>query len=152
MPDYSKGKIYKIECNITGEVYYGSTAIQYLCERIGRHKYSAKNNTDTSKTTSKQIINRGNYNYKIIEYYPCNSKEELLARERWWIENNVCINKHIPLRTQAEYKEEHKEEIKSRKIEKLTCECGVIYARTNKARHIKSKKHQDFISHHTDTP
>ena len=178
MPDYSKGKIYKIECNITGEVYYGSTTQHYLCDRIGSHRPSRRN------YSSRSIIERGNYNYKVIEYYPCDNKKELETQERWWIENNVCINKNIPTRTDKEwrdenkdklyeykkqyykdtsnkehhlanckkYKEEHKEELNKKQKEKFTCECGVIYARTNKARHIKSKKHQDFISCHTDNP
>jgi len=159
MPDYSKGKIYKIECNITGEVYYGSTTKHYLSVRIASHKYY-------TTCVSRLIIERGNYNYKVIEYYPCDNKTELLTRERWWIENNVCINKQLPLRTRAEYREDNKhnlsiiskdyreknkEIIKSKQKEKFTCECGGKYIRKNKHQHIKSKKHQDFISSHTDT-
>jgi hypothetical protein len=37
---------------------------------------------------------------------------ELNARERWWIENNECVNKYIPTRTDKEYYEAHKEKIK----------------------------------------
>jgi len=177
MPDYSKGKIYKIECNITGEVYYGSTTQYYLTNRISAHT-TAK----ICHCVSRSIINRGDFNYKIVEYYPCNSKQELETRERWWIENNMCINKVIPTRTDKEYREDNKDKIavkgrkwyeenrdkvlkrqheytinnkeiiKSKQNEKFSCECGGIYTRSNYSRHIKSKKHQDFISHHTDTP
>ena len=181
MPDYSKGKIYKIECNITGEVYYGSTTKRWLCDRIGGHRYSAKYNTQSTFNSS-QIINRGNYNYKVVEYCPCENKIELETRERWWIENNVCVNRNIPLHSRAEYYQKNKEYwqvknkqkyeenrdnalkqqqeyrkknieiIKSKQNEKFTCDCGGKYTRSNYSQHIKSKKHQDFISCHTDNP
>ena len=38
--DYSKGKIYKIECNITGEVYIGSTTEPTLARRLSGHRRS----------------------------------------------------------------------------------------------------------------
>jgi len=102
MPDYKNGKIYKIECNITNDVYYGSTT-QSLSERIRKHK-------TTRHCNSVYIIDRGNYSCKIIENYPCNSKYELELRERWWIENNVCINQIIPTRTHKEWCEDNKEQ------------------------------------------
>ena len=105
MPDYSQGKIYKVECNITNEVYYGSTVLS-LSRRMRRHRNGKK------CCTAINIINRGNYNVKVIEEYPCNSKQELEARERWYIENNVCINKCIPGRTEKEWREANKEHCK----------------------------------------
>ena len=35
----------------------------------------------------------------LIETYPCNSKYELEAKERWYIEHNECVNMVIPTRT-----------------------------------------------------
>jgi len=101
---YKNGKIYKIVCNETGETYYGST-IQKLKYRISRHK-----NRKTSE--SKHIINRNNYYYVLIENYSCNNKKELETRERYYIENNDCINKIIPTRTKEEYVEDNKEKMK----------------------------------------
>ena len=37
MVNYKNGKIYKIECNETGEVYYGSTT-RKLCDRMTDHR------------------------------------------------------------------------------------------------------------------
>ena len=37
MPDYKLGKIYKIECQITGEVYVGSTCEPTLARRLANH-------------------------------------------------------------------------------------------------------------------
>ena len=103
MTDYSQAKIYEIRCNVTNDVYYGST-VQCLNERIAQHK--SKN--DCSATN---IIDRGNFNIKVLEEYPCNSKQELETRERWYIENNVCINRSVPGRTQQEYRQDNKEYI-----------------------------------------
>jgi len=103
---YVNGKIYKIVCNLTGEVYYGST-IQKLNYRISGHKCSLG-------CESRLIINRNNYYYVLIENYSCNNKKELETRERWYVENNDCINKIIPTRTMKEWKEDNKEKIQVR--------------------------------------
>tara|TARA_R100001198_G_C5111143_1_gene138592 strand:- start:51 stop:557 length:507 start_codon:yes stop_codon:yes gene_type:complete len=166
MPDYSQGKIYKIECNVTDEVYYGSTTYKYLSSRLGIHK------SKKTRCRSKQIIDRGNFNCKIIEEYPCNSRLELETRERWWIENNVCINKSIPCRTRDEWVENNKGKIKQKQSEwyeankdkimervkqryqdnkdkineNFTCECGGKYTRRHRLQHCRSKKHLEYIS------
>jgi hypothetical protein len=104
---YVNGKIYKIVCNETNEVYYGSTILS-LKDRIIKHKCSLK-------CESRQIINRNNYYYELIEDYSCNNRKELETRERWYIENNKCINKIIPTRTLKEYYQENKEKILEKK-------------------------------------
>jgi len=103
MPDYSKGKIYRIVCDTSGEVYYGST-IQSLSMRLTGHKVDAKR----SRCSSKQIIDRGNYSIVLVEEYPCENKEQLARRERFYIDNNVCVNKVIPTRTLQEYRDVNK--------------------------------------------
>ena len=105
MPDYSQGKIYKIVCDTTGEVYYGATTYKYLSSRLAKHK-----NRTTCK--SKQILDRGNYSIVLVEEYPCDNKEQLNRRERYYIENNDCINKIIPTRTQKEWYEANKDKVK----------------------------------------
>ena len=93
-----KGIIYKIECCITGEVYYGSTTQKYLSTRINGHKYKYRQAKEGEKyfCASFQIIERGNYTYSSIETVECETKEQLHVRERFYIENNVCINKYKP--------------------------------------------------------
>tara|TARA_R110002153_G_scaffold244073_4_gene399502 strand:- start:64 stop:621 length:558 start_codon:yes stop_codon:yes gene_type:complete len=103
-----KGYVYKIVDNTTEKVYYGST-IQQVSQRINDHKkkYALKN----TKCKSKEIIKNGNYSYYTIEEVVFENKWELRNRERWYIENNKCVNKNIPNRTQKEYYENNKEEI-----------------------------------------
>jgi ATP-dependent helicase YprA (DUF1998 family) len=104
MVNYNNGKIYKIVCNNSGLTYYGSTT-RPLCQRIGKHKHK------TSSYTSKKIIDGGNYNIILVENFPCNNKEELCKRERFYIENNECVNKAIPGRTLEEYYQDNKQKI-----------------------------------------
>lgn len=88
MPDYSKGKIYKITSS-NGLPYIGST-IQQLSKRMAHHR--------ERKTCSSIIhLDCEDCQITLIELYPCNSKEELNMRERYYIENMECCNKHMPI-------------------------------------------------------
>ena len=108
MPDYKEGKIYKIKCNETGEQYFGSTTGS-LQLRLSCHKSKTKSKR---QCMAKQIINRGNFQIELVENYSCETKQELHKRERFYIDNNECINHVIPTRTQKEYRELHKEKLK----------------------------------------
>jgi Iap family predicted aminopeptidase len=44
----------------------------------------------------------------LIENFPCESKEELYRRERYWIETMECVNKVIPIVSFEEKKEKQK--------------------------------------------
>jgi hypothetical protein len=157
---YQRGKIYKIVCNITGEVYYGSTIDERLNDRLSLHK---KDKT----CISRNIINGGDYKMELIKNYPCNSKYELQEEERKYILENECINIKIPNRTQKEWYEDNKDRIleklkqdrinnpekfkeqyennKEKRLEKkkqkIKCECGALVRIDNLARHKKSMKH-----------
>lgn len=113
MPDYSKGKVYRLVIDEDPSlVYYGST-IQPLCERLAKHKHDFTRDSDI---TSKMLFATG-HKVKIflVETFPCASKEELKARERWWIENNDCVNERIPGRTRQEHYTDNKESIQEYK-------------------------------------
>tara|TARA_B100001093_G_scaffold387472_1_gene373469 strand:- start:152 stop:1006 length:855 start_codon:yes stop_codon:yes gene_type:complete len=112
MPNYQNGKIYKIYCNLTGDTYYGST-VQSLAKRVAQHRetYHKWKKGDFAYIKSFDIIDRGEYVYSLVEEYPCENKEQLYARERYCIENNECINKHIPGRTGKEWYEDNKEKV-----------------------------------------
>ena len=108
MPDYSNGKIYKIHSYQTDLVYYGSTT-QALCRRFSKHKSDIKRGIYIA--TSNQIIQLGDAMITLIELFPCGSKSELEARERFYIENNQCVNRVIPTRTHKEWQEANREKI-----------------------------------------
>tara|TARA_R110000772_G_C13250317_1_gene434478 strand:+ start:106 stop:681 length:576 start_codon:yes stop_codon:yes gene_type:complete len=183
MVNYENGKIYKIVNDKINITYFGSTT-QKLSRRMVAHR-SSFNKLGGCNTYDK-FGNINDCKIYLIELYPSNSKEELLKRERYYIENFECINSNIPGRTKEEYykinrekiikkmrdnrnlkieevrikdrerykfeKEErcksasnyykiNKDEIKKKNKEKIKCECGELIQRTQKARHIKTKKH-----------
>ena len=106
MVNYQNGKIYKLVCNSTGLVYFGSTCENTLARRLAGHTKDYKRGIKISST---KIIENGNYGIFLVETYPCNSKDELNMRERFYIENNDCVNKLIPIRTEEEKKLYEKE-------------------------------------------
>ena len=114
--DYANGRIYKIEpiCeHDENEVYYGSTC-QLLCKRMDFHRsgYKSWKNGKHAKTSSYELFEKyGIENCKIylVELYPCDSKEQLLAREGYNIKNNKCVNKIVAGRTRKEHYEDTKE-------------------------------------------
>lgn len=115
MVNYQEGKIYRLVCNSTGLTYFGSTGQKYLSQRLKGHistykAYLKDNSRDC--LTSFKIIENGNYEIILVETYPCNSKDELLKRERYHIENNECVNKIIPTRTKAQYRADNIDTIK----------------------------------------
>lgn len=142
MVNYQNGKIYLLRSSQTTDVYIGSTTKNYLSQRIAQHKSAYKRylNKTYGYMTSFELIKYDDVAIELIETFPCNSSDELHAREGHHIRNIQCINKIIPGRTPKEYREENSESIK----EKFTCECGGKYTWQHKARHMNSEKHKKF--------
>ena len=55
------------------------------------------------------ILQNNDYDIILLEDCPCENKDQLSARERYYIESLNCINKIIPGRTDKEYYENNKE-------------------------------------------
>ena len=110
MPDYQQGKIYKIICNVTGKVYYGSTIVPTLARRLAKHKekYRAYMLGKCNYVTSFEILDKNDYSIILVELYPCNSRDELLMRERYWFDNFECINKIRPILTEEERRQNNR--------------------------------------------
>jgi hypothetical protein len=104
MVNYQKAKIYRLVCDDPNLVYYGATT-RKLCQRLAHHK-------SVLKCSSKQLFDVGNVQIFLVENFPCDSKEELNTRERYWIDNNECVNRNIPGRTIQEWKDDNKEKMK----------------------------------------
>ena len=115
MPDYQKGKIYKLVSDHTDQIYIGST-IQKLSQRLTKHVSDFRKGRKTP-CNSKKLFELGNVKIILIENVPCDSKEELLKHERHYIETTNCVNKYIPGRTDAEYYHDNKEELLKQKKE-----------------------------------
>jgi hypothetical protein len=117
--DYANGKIYRIDCLNTNEVYIGSTCQPTLAKRLAQHVAQIKywKEKKTNFKTSFSIIERGNYKISLIELFPCNTKDELSAQEGFYIRNIKCVNKCITGRTQKEWSIDNKDKISNAKKE-----------------------------------
>jgi hypothetical protein len=115
MNKYNRGKIYKIVDNTNGNVYIGSTCEPTLARRLTKHRGHYKEYLKGGNyTTSFKILENNNYSIVLLEEFPCETKDQLLARERYYIDNNDCVNKYIPTRTNKEYREQNKDKIKQK--------------------------------------
>ena len=136
------GIVYMLCCKNTGEAYYGST-IRDWKRRLKEHRCKA------NRCVSKQIIDRGNYEFIILEEV---DDEQLHVREKYYVTTFPCINKTSPLPTREErlqqrkqHYQDHKEEALQRKSTPFECECGCVVRWSGKARHFQTKKHLDYI-------
>ena len=171
--DYNNGKIYKIVSNNTNRQYIGSTC-QKLNTRLSNHKNMNKlyKNGKTTHCYSFDVIDDGNYKIELIEKYPCKSKKELTNREAYYILKLKCVNKQIPNRTykqwyddnsdiikkkQKQYyqsnkdkwiinRNKNKHKISERKKKLIICECNSTIRKDDIARHLKSKKHINYMN------
>lgn len=131
MVDYSKGKVYRIVCNVTGKEYIGSTC-QRLSKRLSGHRtdYAAYLRGNHDYVTSFAVLEGGDYDIVLMEACPCGSKEELHQIERRYIDSRECVNKVLPLRTRSQYRHDNADKIK---------QYASQYDQMNKE-HIKARK------------
>jgi len=94
MVNYQLGKIYKIVGN--GFTYYGSTCEPQLSRRLAGHRGKYKKYLEGQQhfVSRFKCFENDNTDFYIVlvENYACNNKDELLYRERHYIENNECCN------------------------------------------------------------
>ena len=79
MTDYSKGKIYKLISDGTGEIHIGSTT-QKSYKRLAVHKCDASSKKG-KHCSSRPLSEKGNVKIVLLEDYPSERKELSLARE-----------------------------------------------------------------------
>ena len=158
--DYSKGKVYKIVDYTNNNQYIGSTCEPILARRLAGHvgKYRSYLNGKGNNVTSFEIIKNGNYNIVLIEEYPCETKDQLLAREGHYIETMDCINKYkagalnelgIKKYRKQPHIIEYQKKYHIKNIEKINkknnCVCGGKHTYVNRAKHLKTPKHQNYL-------
>ena len=113
------GIIYKIYDQTDKKlVYYGSTE-QSISERLGCHisDYKSYKNGNHHFVTSYLVFDADNYDIMMVERVEFGDIKELRNRERFYIENNICVNQCIPTRTEAEWREANAEKLKKNKAE-----------------------------------
>ena len=103
MPDYSKGKIYKIcsdDPDIT-DVYIGST-VRTLEIRLSKHITATRRQYRIHKLFALYGVEK--FHIELIEDYPCGSKKDLVMREQHYIDSLDCINERNAYTDKIEYR------------------------------------------------
>ena len=117
MVNYSEGKIYKIEAiDGDGEFYTGSTTKKHLCQRMSTHRgyYKLWKEGKMNKVMSFELFDKygiENCYISLIENVNAKTKDELLAREAYYIKSMNCLNKLVPLRTYNEWKDDNQQKL-----------------------------------------
>ena len=83
MTNYTNGKIYKIVNDIDNEIYVGSTIIS-LARSKAQHKTNSKKNQNRKLCKHCNSIGWQSVSIVLIERYPCDTKKELMQRERFY--------------------------------------------------------------------
>ena len=94
MPNYQNGRIYRIVTPNHNGVYIGSCTHKYLAQRWANHRCDYLHNRN--ETTAWQLFDTGFSDCKmeLIEEFPCETSQELKAREDYWMKNTEnCVNK-----------------------------------------------------------
>lgn len=149
---YLTGKIYKIFNTIDDKIYVGSSTQSTLAKRMSQHRNVYKR--DRCKNIKLYIhmkeIGIDNFKIELIELYPCNSKDELHAREGHWCRTlNAELNMTMPGRTIEQYRIDNRENKKldnaKRLAIKFQCTCGGKTDSHHLAAHRKSNQHQFYL-------
>jgi hypothetical protein len=91
MKDFSKGKIYQVRSVSRPDLIYIGSTVSALSVRMGGHRLK------TSKCKSKQIMDIGDAYIELLEAFPCENNEALLARENHHMRLVDCVNKRLAI-------------------------------------------------------
>ena len=154
MNKYHNSKIYKLTDNTNQNIYIGST-IQSLQQRLQGHRSSAKSCKDGYGCGSKQIIDNGNYKIELLEEFSCENKKELCIKEQHYLDKYKdynLVNKVKSHITPEDIKGRYLKNrdfilVKKKEYDSVyhKCECGGGYSMSHRARHLKSKKCQEYF-------
>lgn len=92
MIDYNLSKIYKITSDNTDEIFIGSTSRRLLSQSLSTHMRQYKMNPRNKAINL--VLEKKDCKIILIENFPCKSKYELKQREKYFIDQLDCINKH----------------------------------------------------------
>ena len=120
--------------------YYGQT--ETPDRRLSEHK-------NTSCPCLSRLLDKSKIKLHII--HRLYNKKEADETEAFYQLNFPCVNNNITGKATRQfyyekYKDKQKKQNKEKNNKRFNCECGGKYTHTNKSRHIKSKKHQDYIN------
>ena len=137
--------IYAAPCMLP---YHGSTTTT-LEERRWAHKgqYNLWKEGKYGRCTAYDLFDAVGFDaciFEVVEELPedC-SKEQMLWRERWWMENHICVNKNRPICTKEETDEQKRQYLIEHRAEAL--ERVKNYVAENRDK-VKEYKRQHYLA------
>jgi hypothetical protein len=91
------GIVYMLLSEQGGVVYFGSTG-QKESQRLAEHRRDYKRfvaNESKSNLTSYNVLKYPDYKMIVLDEYQNITRDELVAHEGFYIENNECVNKNV---------------------------------------------------------
>ena len=144
---YQQGKVYAIRNTLNDAVYVGSTHLS-LALRLSHHSARARQCSGQCRLHAMMgELGFDCFRIELLEEYPCESKEELHAKEAEWINLMATLNHRIPGRSPQEYyidTHEQRAAYRAARREgvnvKIACElCGRVVRRDSLKYHQKTK-------------
>ena len=110
--DYANGKIYQILNNVDDDVYVGSTCVP-LSRRMAKHRWCLKSSVSCNRPLYVKMEELGvdNFYIELLEEYPCDNKEQLNAREGYYIRSMATLNMVIAGRSNQQWQADKKDRI-----------------------------------------
>lgn len=131
--DYKNGKIYIIRNSVNDLTYIGSTC-QTLSQRMAQHRKEARRNKAYPMKLHALMteLKAESFYIELIEYCPCNTREELFKKEGEHIRAfKTELNSRIQGRNRKEYREDNREQERIKNKQ---------YYENNKEHHLKQNK------------
>ena len=164
--DYSKGKIYKITNDFNDDVFVSFTC-DTLVKKFSKHKSDINHKDRMNNPLYKLMKEIGfeRFRIQLICDYPCEDRYQLTQKTCEYIRlhgKNLNLNGKEQLEIKKKQKEEaikqeqekikqenekirKEKEIIKKRGEKVECDCGCVYHKYDKNRHLQSKKHSDTM-------
>lgn len=138
------GTIYEIICWTTGLRYIGQTKLT-LKLRLKCHESDFRKNVN--ECSSRFVLQHGNY--EIYELKKIKNKKKLIEKEKYYIQHTDCVNimtyDHSKKEYGKKYRKTNIDNIREKRKENYTCECGKNLRKDSKYRHEFTQKHIDFM-------
>ena len=112
--DYNNGKIYMVVNDLDDLIYVGHTTTT-LSKRMYMHKSAAKIHPERRVYKHVNLIGFDHFRIELIEPWPCQNEDELVAREGFWIRAMDTykngLNSNMAGRSRKEYFIDNRTEI-----------------------------------------
>ena len=131
--------VYKLSNEMNDKLYIGSTKSS-LAKRLRQHKCSCKDGKSQLYKAMREI---GAEKFNIELLVEC---DELRKREQMFIDAFQAIDKGYNQLKAYLSDEERRLKKKEYNNTKMECVCGGHFLRKHRARHLRTKKHQSYIS------